>query len=61
MDDADASWLLQRARHVTPYITDPGARRIQDGEWVKIERPDGTAISVRQRELPDFERIAAGG
>lgn len=55
--DDRTSWLSQMARAASPYLD---GRRINDGDWVRLERADGSAISVRARDLPDIERLARG-
>lgn len=51
----DEAWLQQLARAVIPYLD---ASRIPDGEWVRLERRDGSAISVRLKTWPELERRA---
>lgn len=56
-DQADdrTFWLSQIARAAVPYLD---GRRILDGEWVCLQRADGSTFSIRARDLPDIERLA---
>lgn len=53
--DDRSAWLDQIARAAQPYL---GCPQRPDGQFVRLEMPDGTAMSVRARDWDEVARRA---